>query len=552
MKLVPDHEWEDCVESIRVVVKLPRVAKDAIDVYLVDAFAKVNAERYLWACDLFGEIVLDRSTYRIDDDGVHFNLAKLDATTVWPTLSTNLAKDEAIRRREASIALYEQQYRSKIEQRKQHKKQEEHRYFEEHWDLEKQQRKDIEQKMQAERDEETTKLAEFEKAVAAEPRGKGSGLNYGDSTPEVRHTTTVIPIEFTPTIGQAPARAAHDSEYYHSSQYRPRNPEDTPIFFKERADKLYHSRQWRAAADMYSEALKRDPAYMQCIVNRSACWLQLHRYDKCLEDSSLALGMIQNTPSCATTGDRYRYDMMRVLVRRGTARAWSGDIAGAIEDYRSALAYRTSDTADIATDLHLLEAAAKDRGIVIMKEATPAEKAKAEADRLLQLSEFTAALENYNKSLELDFSNIYCHANRAVCLLQLKRFNEAITDCDWVIQRCEEVACALNETQADPSAERGNDSDDEESQDPSVGERVRSRRAKNSDIIKQNTSNVISLLKAYVRKGCALCGLGHYPDAAAFYGKALAITPYDDDLRRDCESIMEKARITLLTQATQV
>lgn len=142
-----------------------------------------------------------------------------------------------------------------------------------------------------------------------------------------------LPLSTPNTFNPLPYRRAirpgsHDQETYHQSRYKPKNATDTPYHFKEAGDQLYRQRKWKQAADSYSEAcsgagwhvsappapplsptarplpqaLKRDATFMTALCNRSACWLRLHQYRKCIDDANLALNLIGSSPASSTTG----------------------------------------------------------------------------------------------------------------------------------------------------------------------------------------------------------------------------------------------------------
>jgi len=78
------------------------------------------------------------------------------------------------------------------------------------------------------------------------------------------HTPGPEPLTFGPCGGMerwgktcdcVPSRAAgsHAEEAYYQSRYRPQDATDTPFHHKGEGDRLYRHRQWRGAADAYSQ-----------------------------------------------------------------------------------------------------------------------------------------------------------------------------------------------------------------------------------------------------------------------------------------------------------
>mmetsp|Transcript_11059 Transcript_11059/g.19804 ORF Transcript_11059/g.19804 Transcript_11059/m.19804 type:complete len:714 (-) Transcript_11059:99-2240(-) len=595
MPIIPNYEWEESEDQVVIYIRPKGVGKDKIDVYTTSALVKVNAERYLFAVDLKHDVIHEKTSYRIYDSGtVSVTVTKRDPGVIWGELKATGDAAALKARREKSVSDREQVYDKRLQLRKATKEAEEKRYFNQHWDIEKSQRQEVQEKVKEEYERETGDLFVWEekmeseqskdapkpsaaaspaqpkpevakiaddvaKLVASVRKNKTKGRTgqansiwgsggptpaqevYDEATPEMREKETVtVKVSFTPSIGKnVPARGSHDGETYHQSRYKPKDANDTPIFYKEQGDQLYRNRQWRPAANMYSEALKRDTTYMVALCNRSACWLRMHNYKKAIDDANLALNLIGSSPASSTTAERYRYFMVKMLVRRGAASIWAGDVAEGLADYRVAMSYKIDESIDIAIDLQSVEEYMTAKGLLVERDLTETDVLRYEGDRAYHMQRYQKAADKYTEAFNLDPTSWECLANRAATYLNLQEWVLCLKDCDAIIKHCGDVALALAELQ---SVENQDDSDDEDG-GPRKGGR-------NSELVKSSTKNVYRLIKAYVRRGAALCGLGKHAEGVHWLQKASAIVPYDNDLRDDIQVLTEKVRMDTIVTAS--
>ncbi|KAK7201996.1 CS domain/TPR repeat/Tetratricopeptide repeat [Novymonas esmeraldas] len=608
MPVKPQFTWEQTGEDVLLHVTIKGCKKEAVDVLIADVFVKINAPpQYLLALDLLHEIDPAKSTqyFTSAEDAIllHVKLHKAEADLVWDALSvhhSSAGKQALLQRRQESMQRAEQRYGAQLQARVAQRETEKRRMLEAQWDVEKAQRSQIEQRVKAEKDAAESELYAWEDATtaaaatasapskppqspadlfapvsstttteaAAAPLASSSACpTAAAAAPSIRQADTVhVSIDFTPKTLAMPTRSRGDEEYYRQSRYKPISIEDTPMFWKERADKCYRAQQWKAAADAYSESIKRDGAFLTCVMNRAACCLQLAEYKKAIEDCSLALTMVANTPASEVTQDRYRGLMTKLYARRGAAYCWADDLKSGIADLRMAAAYRDTASDDgVAADLALIEARAKERGIDVDDAgADPLAIRMQEAATLYHRGSYDAAEAAYTAILAEDPYHVKAQSNLAASLLRAGRFKQALGVCDGIVQLCGEVAAALEEPGGLTADQR--DSDDEEDEyeagwtasearggeDGAASNKdalVRRRRAAARKLGEQS-GHVYMLLKAYVRSAAALCGMQEYQKAHACLERALRITPYDNDLRDDCNRLAEKIRMNALVAAS--
>lgn len=576
MPVTPNFDWEQSNEHVIVRGEFKGFRPDAIDIFISDLFSKVNAHpTYLLRLDLLHPIDVQASTYRIVAPTVTLTLAKATKGLVWETLcidkKTPVAEVRA--RRQESLERAEKLYNTKLDTREKQKEIEKKRMFNEHWELEKQQRRDIELKVKAEREAESSSLADWQNQIggssssssAAATTCDASSANskkrilspsdiykmHLDAAPPVRQAETVtVPIDFTPKNMSMPSRTRGDEDFYRKSRYKPVSVEDAPMFWKERGDKFYKSRAWKQASDAYSESIKRDGCFLTCVSNRAACWLHMCEWKRAIDDCDLALTLLSNTPASETTQERYRYLLTKLHARRGAAYAWSGEHGKALEEMRLASAYRAADGPnasenDVALDLHVLETFMKERGLVEARD--PVSMSMHEASRLYYNGNYAGAVEAYRSILETNEFEVKARSNLSASLLHMGCFKEAYDESVKVISFCSEVAQALHQPGA-TSAQVLADSDDEDEGD--AEDEMVARRNAAAKKITEKSGHVYLLLKAYVRSAAALCGLKDYRKAYELMELAVRITPYDDDLRDDANRIAEKLRFDTLVSAS--
>lgn len=353
----------------------------------------------------------------------------------------------------------------------------------------------------------------------------------------------------------APTRSRGDAEYYRKSRYKPVSIEDSPLFWKEKADTLYKQGRYQDAGDAYTESVKRDGCSLSCVSNRAACYIRIHDYKRAIEDCDLALTLLANTPASETTQDRYKYMMMKLHSRRGAARCWDGQFTTGVEDFRMAAAYRHGvdeggmgpegggKCTDLVADLNTVEDYMKRNNII--EERDPASQIAMEASRHYYSGKYGKAVEVYQQLLALNEFDIKARSNLCATLLQMGHFKDALLESQRIMDFCAEVASALAEPGAQTSVVGADSDDEDECEDELLAKKQAAAKK-----IGERSGHVYLLLKAYVRAAAAHAGLKDLRKAYEFMEKAMKITPYDDDLRDDANRILEKLKMDTLIGAS--
>ena len=132
---------------------------------------------------------------------------------------------------------------------------------------------------------------------------------------------------------------------------------------KAEADTHFGKGQYSKAKDCYTKALKlADGTHLGCLSNRAACCLMLGEDLQCVKDCTAAMELLPGGPLLSAEdgveeleeGDEAEAERkkmertrLRLHVRRGTASARLGDVAGARSDYVVAKELST-DAAELA------------------------------------------------------------------------------------------------------------------------------------------------------------------------------------------------------------
>jgi dyslexia susceptibility 1 candidate gene 1 protein len=562
MPVKPTFDWEQTDTKVVVRVQVKGFKPDAVDVFISDTFVKINAHpTYLLQLDLLHPIDVSQSGFYRDMPTVKLTLHK-SAVQPWDTLCIDpkTPYDEVRARRDGALDRAEKLYNTTLRSREDQKAVEKKRMFHEHWEMEKDLRKEIEGKMKAERETEEKGLAQWEDTIAADAAERAKSIKTpadilaASATVPIRSSgqTTNVTIDFTPASQSMPTRSRGDEDYYLKSRYKPVSIEDAPMFWKEKGDKLYRGRDWQAAANAYSESIKRDGSFLTCVMNRAACHLKVHEYKRCAEDCDLAMTILSNTPASETTQDRYKRILIKIHVRRGAARGWSGEAGRALEDFRMAQAYaRTFDEdqaageiAEIERDLASIEAYMAKNNLV--EDRDPIAEQRSKANYLYMHGNYAGAAEIFTELLTTNEFDFKSRSNLAATFLHMGDFEGCMRETQNVMDFCKDVANALNQ----PGVQSSNlmDSDDEdEAEDEMVAKRNDAAKT-----IRERSGHVYVLLKSYVRMAAALCGKQQYKEAYEFMEMAVRISPYDDDLRDDANRILEKLRMDTLVRSTAV
>jgi len=64
---------------------------------------------------------------------------------------------------------------------------------------------------------------------------------------------------------------------------------ENPLWLKDKADEFYRNGDYFSAINAYSSAYRKKNEFIECLTNRSCCYLRLFDYENCISDSDLIL-----------------------------------------------------------------------------------------------------------------------------------------------------------------------------------------------------------------------------------------------------------------------
>ncbi|KAI8613828.1 hypothetical protein BC830DRAFT_1082392 [Chytriomyces sp. MP71] len=209
------------------------------------------------------------------------------------------------------------------------------------------------------------------------------------------------------------------------------------------------------------------------LLSRASCYMQLNDYASALADATKALKMRNVKTSVELYTGCYS--------TRSAAASFAADATRALGDREGFMAYKR-----MATEFMKSEAG----------KAEVAEKVKDEGNVLFKEGNLDAALERYNKALELDSTNTAALSNASLCLLKLGKLGDALK----MAERC---------TGLNPDWSKG-----------------------------------------WYRKGCVLNMQGKYTEAAASFQTGIESAPDDTEMKKAYMEAIEKANIAPSSSAS--
>uniref|UniRef100_A0A182T455 Dynein axonemal assembly factor 4 n=1 Tax=Anopheles maculatus TaxID=74869 RepID=A0A182T455_9DIPT len=293
------------------------------DIFTTEQFLKISRSPHYWELFLCHAIDPDASHCSILENEVVFELVKQDPTVHWDTIELDVPRTERASLKEHYLVQHRKRLEERDKQRaveKDRKKKDEiHRQIE----RERNDRTAIDTLLEESKQRE---LKRMELAMVKEyrpdpskntPIGRKSSTSIcpaltgpsvpvvPQSPPAVRRSGT-LEVTFSDRTFVTPKResmeqaeqewtrkqaAARRSVGFDDDDLRPdeRNPE----WLKQRGDTFFQQKNFLAAISAYSAGIRLTKDYYALFLNRSAAHLALENYQRCAEDCSTALELLQ-------------------------------------------------------------------------------------------------------------------------------------------------------------------------------------------------------------------------------------------------------------------
>lgn len=126
---------------------------------------------------------------------------------------------------------------------------------------------------------------------------------------------------------------------------------------------------------------------------------------------------------------------------------------------------------------------------------------KAKGDDFFRAGDSQSALNAYSAAIDLDGNFTACYANRAACYLKMGHYLQCKADCDKTVEQTLSTLSTLTRS----TQSNGQGKEKEEEEEPARQERMKL---------------LSSLVKAYCRRGAALCQLGQFTESLSDYVQA--------------------------------
>uniref|UniRef100_A0A2M4AR01 RNA polymerase II-associated protein 3 n=1 Tax=Anopheles triannulatus TaxID=58253 RepID=A0A2M4AR01_9DIPT len=208
--------------------------------------------------------------------------------------------------------------------------------------------------------------------------------------------------------------------------------------FKEAGNKQCKLGNYQSAIDLYTQAIETHNACATYYTNRALCYMNIERYDDCLEDCNAA---IAKDPTC-----------IKAYYRRMQAYERLGENTKALAECRKILEL-SSDEKEMNTakkDMARIEkrlagkapSPALATGSDGNKEPNPtmqlvkqeADKYKELGNKLLAKKDYVTAAKHYTHAISLFDNEAIYYTNRSLCYWNLKDYDQCLADCNKAIQ----------------------------------------------------------------------------------------------------------------------
>ena len=365
---VKDYTWRETETEVSITLPLKGVKSSKADIFSSDQYVKVNYPPYLFEVHLHAPVVEEQCTAKVGNGVIDFRLIKMEPR-LWGRLSSAESEDRKfmVDRRVEAVE-YAHKKATELAEQKAKKKREEERYaVKQQMKLEEEERERIKQEKQEEREKAEKELEKWkeEKKIKAKAKREAASLaaqqtsrsssrriwkEKDTSAPPPRKAGS-IQVHFTPRVFPTAARESKEQEEQEwlakmAAARRIKPPENNsdgdlnernPEFLKDKGVEFFKARNYEAAINAFSEAIKLNPNLPHLFSNRAACYLATGDNDRCISDCCRALGLFYPVvPSNYAS-------RTKVFVRRGTAYANVGSLDLALQDYDAALKLSPTD-----------------------------------------------------------------------------------------------------------------------------------------------------------------------------------------------------------------
>uniref|UniRef100_A0A1J3IQJ2 Hsp70-Hsp90 organizing protein 3 n=1 Tax=Noccaea caerulescens TaxID=107243 RepID=A0A1J3IQJ2_NOCCA len=197
---------------------------------------------------------------------------------------------------------------------------------------------------------------------------------------------------------------------------------------KEQGNAAYKKKDFEKAIEHYTKAMELDDEDISYLTNRAAVYLEMGKYEECIEDCDKAV----------ERGRELRSDfkmIARALTRKGSALVkmakCSKDFEPAIETFQKALTeHRNPDTLKKLNDA---EKARKELEQQEYFDPKIAEDEREKGNEFFKEQKYPEAVKHYSEAIKRNPKDVKAYSNRAACYTKLGALPEGLKDAEKCI-----------------------------------------------------------------------------------------------------------------------
>ncbi|KAG5685030.1 hypothetical protein PVAND_014233 [Polypedilum vanderplanki] len=345
MLIVKDFEWSQTQNSVYIQVPLNGTHSKDVDIVTHENFIKIHASPYLFEAFLLHSINEDESRVQLMRDEARFILHKAEPIE-WLKLERDfIDKAEKLQVKNEILERIEQKTKEKLKKKLELKEQIKRSEVENSIARDAEIRSKIENIQKLSIAREMAKVEEIKNSV---PETFVSSCPVYDEPP-IRKSG-IIQITFSKRNFITPKRESQDpaeQEWLRKTAEARKEigfvPEDLrpeerdPMYLKRKGDEFYQQQNYLAAISAYSTGIKIASKCYELYLNRSAAHFVKQNYQRCIEDCSKALELL-DPPVQSNLKAR-----LQAITRRGAALCKLGFLKQAHDEFVAAIKLDPND-----------------------------------------------------------------------------------------------------------------------------------------------------------------------------------------------------------------
>ncbi|XP_070493083.1 dynein axonemal assembly factor 4-like [Chironomus tepperi] len=356
MLIVKDFKWSQTEDEICIRVPLKNVSKDKVDIVTHENFIKIHASPYYFEAFLLHTIVEDKSICQLMSDEARFILVKTEPVE-WEKLERDFIDNiEKLKVKNEILAKVQENEKEKIKKRLELKDKIRRSEVENAMAKDAEIREKIETVQKQAIQREISKVEEIKKSKKKEipPKATSRAIDVKkkieyQEPPPVRQSGS-IQISFSKRNFLTPKRESQDpaeQEWLHKASNARKSigfvPDDLrpeerdPMYLKGKGDDFFRQKNYLAAISAYTTGIQLAKNCFELYLNRSAAQFAQGNYQRCVEDCSKALELL-DPPVASNLKAR-----LQALTRRGAALSKLGFVRQAYKEFIAAVKLDPTD-----------------------------------------------------------------------------------------------------------------------------------------------------------------------------------------------------------------